>query len=228
MKDNRTELNGKAKFLAGLSSFLEKNKTLLIIILAVIVATIIIVGVIDSVMSKKANEAAAAIEMVQKDYDTWLALADDDEGKTTKKAELTNAIDDFLEGNSSAYATQRALFLKANIIFQGEQWADAAVLFADSAETNKDSYLAPIALMLAASSFENAESYKEALDIYISVYTNYDKIYPDIPRAMLSIGRLHEQTGNKDTAIEAYNELLDKYPGSGWASFARTRIIQLD
>ena len=82
--------------------------------------------------------------------------------------------------------------------------------------------------MLSGSSYENAANYAAALKIYIDVYDNYDKIYPDVPRTMLSIGRLYEQTGDIDSAIEAYNNLLDNYPGSGWASFARTRIIQLD
>ena len=200
MKDNRTELKGKAKFLAGLSNFLVKNKTLLIILLAAIVAAIIIVGVVSSVSDKKINEAAAAIEQVQKDYDAWLALADDDEEKASKTAELTDRIDGLLSGKTSAYATQRALFLKANIIFQSEKWTDAAVLFTESAEANRDSYLAPIAFMLAASSYENAGAFNEALNIYKDVYADYDRIYPDIPRAMLAIGRLLEQTGDKDAA----------------------------
>ncbi|HAK45065.1 MAG TPA: hypothetical protein DCO79_03985 [Spirochaeta sp.] len=228
MTDKRTELSGKDKILAKLTSFLEKNKTMLWIILAILVAAIIVVAVIDSVTSKKANESAQRIESVQKDYEEWLGIEEDDSEKDAEQQILVEELDAVISEYPSSYAAQRALYLKAGINFKNNEWAEAAVLFTESADVNRDSYLAPIALMIAASSYENAGSYQNAIDIYLNIYADYDKVYPDVPRAMLSIGRLQEQLGNKDAAVDAYNELLDTYPGSGWASFARTRIIQLD
>ena len=46
MTDKRTELKGKDKFLAGLTSFLEKNKNFLFIILAVFIVAIVIVAIV--------------------------------------------------------------------------------------------------------------------------------------------------------------------------------------
>ncbi|MDC7225870.1 MAG: tetratricopeptide repeat protein [Spirochaetales bacterium] len=226
MTDKRHELKGKEKFLSQLTSFLEKNKTVLWIILAVIVAAIVIVAVIDSVSDRKANESALRIESVQKDYEEWMRLEEDE--KNEKQQELFDKLDSVTDDYPASYAAQRADYLKGGVYFQNEEWTKAAEFFKASAEVNRNSYLAPIALMLSASSYENAGEYHEALDIYIDVYKNYDKIYPDVPRAMLSIGRLNEQLGDKSAAIDAYNNLLDEYPGSGWASFARTKVIQLD
>lgn len=228
MTDKRTEQNGKDKFLNDFSSFLEKNKTILLIILALVVVAIILVAIIDSSIEKKANKAAVAIESTQKLYDEWSALADDDSAKTEKKTELIAELDSIINEYNDTYAEQRAYYLKGTISYSTNAWADAAEAFSKSAESNRDSYLAPIALMLQAAALENAENYPEALAVYMDIYENYDRIYPDVPRTMLSIGRLYETTGDKDSAIEAYNDLIDKYPSSGWASFARTRIIQID
>lgn len=229
MTDKRTELTGKTKFLANLTSFLEKNKTILWIILALAVAAIIVIAIVDSISEKKENESAQMIESVQKDFDEWIAITDEeDDDKNAKQQTLINELDIIVSDYPGTYAAQRAFFLKAGINFESGEYAEAASMYTESAEVNKDSYLAPISLMLAASSYENAENYQNALDTCIEVYDNYDKMYPDIPRTMLSIGRLNEQLGNEAAAIDAYNELLDTYPGSGWASFARTRIIQLD
>ena len=228
MTDKRTELKGKEKFLAGLTSFLEKNKTILFILLGVIVAAIIVVAVIDSVTDKRANASAERIEAVQKDFDDWMVLEDDDSEKPAKQQALLDELDGVISDYSATYAAQRAFYLKGGIYFQNENWSEAASLYEDSADINTDSYIAPISLMLAASSYENAGEYQKALDIYIRVSDVYKDTFPDVPRAMLSIDRLNEQLGNNDAALEAYNSLLDVYPNSGWSSFARTRIIQLD
>ena len=228
MTDKRTDLKGKDKFLAQLSSFLEKNRKVLYIILGVAVAAIIVTGIVDSVNQRKLNESAVMIEEAQKAYEEWLGLAEDDENKAVKQQELAEQLDVLTADYPSSYAAQRALYLKAGINFQNKEWEEAAVLFADSADVDGDSYLAPISLMLAASSYENAGNWQNALELYERVYTDYDKIYPDVPRAMIAIGRLNEQLGSQEAAVEAYNNLLDTYPGSGWSNFARTRLIQLD
>lgn len=228
MTDRKREQTGKEKFLNNLSSFLEKNRIILFIILAVAVATIAIVAVIDSSMEKKANKAAAAIEEVQNLYDEWSSSADDDSGKAEKKTELVNEIDSIISDYSGTYAEQRAYFLKGNISYSTEAWSESADFYGKAAEVNPESYLAPISLMIQAAALENAENYSAALSIYMNVYENYEKSFPDVPRAMLSIGRLYEKTGDTASAKDSYNELINKYPSSGWSSFARTRLIQLD
>ena len=152
---------------------------------------------------------------------------EDGDDKDAFEAELVAAAETVIADYDATFAAQRAEFILGSISFIDENWSDAAAFFNDSAAHNRDSYLAPIALMRAASALENAESYAEALAVYEDVYASYDKIFPDVPRAMLSVGRLKEQTGDAAGAVESYNELLDKYPGSGWASFARTRLIKI-
>ena len=220
------ELKGKDKFLAGLSNFLEKHRFFLWGILIAAAVIIAAVAVIDSVTESKANEAAVQLEDVQKQYDSWLEAEEAD--KDALEAEIITETERIAAEYESTYAAQRALYMRGNLSFQKEEWADAASFFSSSAAENSESYLAPIALSLAASSYENDGKYSEALDVYRSVYESYDKIFPDIPRVMLSIGRLLEQTGDSEAAADAYNDLLDNYPGSGWASFARTRLIYLE
>ena len=142
MTDKRTELKGKEKFLAGLTSFLEKNKTILFILLGVIVAAIIVVAVIDSVTDKRANASAERIEAVQKDFDDWMVLEDDDSEKPAKQQALLDELDGVISDYSATYAAQRAFYLKGGIYFQNENWAAAAVsLSLILPHINSESYL---------------------------------------------------------------------------------------
>ncbi len=227
MTEKHTELNSKQKFLNSLSNFLEKHKYKLLIILAVIVIALIVASVVDNFSQKKAETAALAIEDVQKEYDEWMNITDETE-KTSAKDAVFDKIDSVISDYPKTYAGQKALFLKANISFSEENWADSAKYFIDSASVNRESYLAPVSLMLAASAYENAENFTEALKTYLDIVENYDGIYPDVPHAMLSAARLYEITGDTESAKTSYNNLVDKYPQSSWASFARTRLIQLD
>jgi len=226
-KNHRNELKGKDKFLAGLSTFLVKNKALLWILLAVAAAVIIAVAVFDSIAEKKANIASESVELIQEKYNKWLSDAEDVD-KEALEAEIIEEADRIAVDYSSTFAAQRAVYIKGNISFINEDWAAASTFFIDAAALNSDSYLAPITLMLAASSLENDGKYSEALNVYSDIYARYDKIFPDIPRVMLSMARLNEQIGDFSSATDSYNLLLDNYPGSGWASFARTRLIQMD
>lgn len=226
VNNHKTELKGKDKFLASLSNFLVKRKVFLLILLAAAAVIIAAVAVIDSVTERKANLAAESVELVQEKYADWLEA--DEADKEALEAEILEKIDAITDQYHSTFAAQRAVYIKGNIEFQKENWTAASENFLESADMNKDSYLAPISMMLAGSAFENGGSYEEALGVYNDIYADYDKIFPDVPRVMLSIGRLNEQTGDEAAAIDAYNELIDNYPGSGWASFARTRLIQIE
>lgn len=223
-----SEISGKEKFLNNLSSFLVKNKTILIVFFAVIVVAIIGIGVVNSITDKKNNQASLLIEELQSDYDDWIEMSDEDEDRDEKKDELLSKIEGIKKDDIPDFAKKRVLFINAEILFTSEEWAEAAELFSESAEILKDSYLSPIGLMLAASSYENNSEYQKALDLYNNVYENYSKTYPETPRAMLAIARLYEQMGNNKEAIEAYNKLIDEFPTSQWSNLARTRIIHLE
>ena len=226
-KSRKHELKGKAKFLAALSSFLEKNKVILLVILAVVAAALIIITVVDTVSSNKANNAAAMAEDVETVYEQWLSTADDDSLKADLESGMLEDLDDIIADYPKTYAAQRAYFIKANISFQNEDWSSAAGSFSDAASVNRESYLAPVSLALAASSYENSDEFQKALDIYMEIDENYRDSYPDGPRVMLSIARLYEQIGDKTAAVDAYNSMIDTFPSSGWTSFARTRLIQI-
>jgi uncharacterized protein YozE (UPF0346 family) len=226
VNNHKTELKGKDKFLSNLSTFLVKNKVILLVLLAAAAAAIVVVAIIDNVSERNANIAAESVELIQDKYTQWLS-AEEDADKTALEAEIIAGADELEADYSSTFAAQRAVYIKGNISFQKEEWTMASELFIESAVHNTDSYLAPISLMLAAAAYENNAEYAKALGVYNDIYDSYDKIFPDIPRVMLSIGRLNEQTEDTTAAIDSYNSIIDNYPGSGWASFARTRLIQM-
>jgi tetratricopeptide (TPR) repeat protein len=226
-KQQRHELKTKEKAIAFISSFLEKNKKFLIILLAVIVAAIIITAVISLVNEKKENIAAEAVEQLQEKYDKWIETEEDSDERATLETDILEKSESIAIEYGSTFAAQRALFIAGNLYFQKKDWTTAAENFIKAGRLKMDSYLAPITMMLAASAYENSENFSEALDLYTEVYGTFGDTYPDAPRALLGEGRLNEELGNRESAVEAYNEMLDKFPNSGWTDFAQTRLIQL-
>ena len=107
-------------------------------------AVIIAIAVIDSIKEKNANKAAVAIEEVQSLFDEWSQLADDDADKAAKETVVTEGLDSVISDYPASYASQRAFYLKGNMSFMKENWAEAAGYFNSAAAQNTESYLAPI------------------------------------------------------------------------------------
>ncbi len=226
---NAKELSGKQKFLNGLSSFLEKNKKLLIILLAVIFVAVIVSAVITNLSEKRNNEAALSVEALQEKYVEWQSFTDEEEAdKTALEQEIIADAETLISEYKGSYAAQKAYFLSGNMKSAAEKYDEAADYYVKSSEVNKKSYLAPVSIMLAAISYENSGNDEKAIGMYQNIAENYSDTYADAPRAILSLGRLYEASGDIDKAVEYYNSLIDEFPSNGWTDFAHTRLIQLN
>jgi tetratricopeptide (TPR) repeat protein len=109
-----------------------------------------------------------------------------------------------------------------------EEYAEAAADYRQLADNHRASHLAPVALYNASAGLEESgdtEAAVEALETLLSRYR--DENAPEVPRALFSLGRIHEQQGEYQTAAEHYRDLVDSYGNSSWTSLARDRIIWL-
>jgi ABC-type cobalt transport system substrate-binding protein len=66
----------KEQFIEGLSSFLQKNRTALLVTLIVIVAAIIIVGVYLEVRESRTEKSTNLMHAIEEDYTAWFNKLD--------------------------------------------------------------------------------------------------------------------------------------------------------
>ncbi len=179
----------------------------------------------SEVNRRRAIQSTAAAEDVQDLYDRWSSEASAD-----KKAELEK---DLLEkaGVVAAryprqYGAERALFIRAGVLFDKKQWEDAAKDYQTLAARFPQSYLAPVSLFDAAVSLEEKGDRDAAQALYMKVVSAY-KSSAVVPRAVFDAARIDEEKGAFEEARKKYDSLDADHPQSGWTRLAKNRIIAL-
>lgn len=229
--DKRTQLAN------AVASFIGRYRTVLLVIAGAIVVTLIVLFVALAVRDNRLTTSYTQIEALQDDVAAWVADGgsgtgsdEDDAGDAERAAtgqELIERAEELQASYAGSYAAARSAMLRGQIHEQLEQWAEAGEAYAKVAEVEPESYLAPIGLMLASVSYENAEMADEAVIVLERIVDEYGESSADAPRALFSLGRISETSGDLATAAARYNEVIDRYPSSSWTNFARDRILLL-
>jgi tetratricopeptide (TPR) repeat protein len=129
---------------------------------------------------------------------------------------------------ASGYSGSRAYALIAGIHGDRKEWAEAEQAWREAAKKAGKTYLAPVALFNAASAAEAQGKIPEAITLYGECLAVPDS-FPSAPRAQFAIGRLEEQRGNKEAALDAYRSLRAAWPNDAvWRNLAQSRIISLE
>jgi len=148
-----------------------------------------------------------------------------------KKAELEKAFFDDLDNVAKKWprtiAAQRALLRKSAILSQKKEYAEAEKVALEAYARNKKSYVAPIALEIAAVAAEEAGNTDAALEHYMTLSKDYTIDNPVAPHALFNVGRLQESKKDYKAALESYNKLVGTYGNSEWAMLAKDRVIYL-
>ncbi|TFG60910.1 MAG: tetratricopeptide repeat protein [Spirochaetales bacterium] len=220
------EMTQKEKALNKLASFLQKGRIYFIILLAAIVAVIIFFAVYNEVRKKVIEKSTLLSEAVEKDYSAWLTELDE-EKRTGMETGMFEEIDRIAEKYPNQYAAQRGLFIKGLVYAEKKQWDDALAAFLKVSEKFPSSYLSPVSLNNAAVAAEENKENAKALEIYEKIRKDYEKTFPDLPKIVFSIGRLQEELGKSEEALQSYSDLVDNYAGNSWTNLARNRIIAL-
>jgi tetratricopeptide (TPR) repeat protein len=196
---------------------------------SIIAVVLIVIGLLiyNSLQMKNLEINTQQIESIQEDLENLTNLTDDEKLDSARK-EIEEKLSLLIDGGKKNYAHQRALFIRATMFFQNEDWDKSIEDFKMLAELFSNSYLAPIALINTAIAFEESGKIDEAIEEYNIVVNNYFSVSPEISNVYFSIGRLFEQKSDKSAALVAYNNLLDNFPDSNWTNLARSRIIYLE
>jgi len=178
---------------------------------------------ISDALNKKAT---AALDELYGRYDE-LSLNNDEDFYTEDLEYLLTDLKAFAE-KTKGFAGSKAWSIIGQIYSGRKDWSLAQDAWLSAAKTGNNTYLAPIALFNAAAAAEEQGNLEQAIDLLKQCVAHKFE-FPAAPRAQFSIGRLYETIGDSAAAIEAYRDVLIKWPEMPvWHNLARSRLAILE
>lgn len=208
------------------TQFIQKFRIALLSLLALLV-----IGIIGSIIYEEASKASVAsmtvmVEELDAAHEALSAAKDDAEKKTLNEnlnLLIGKAIGDF----KGTYAAQRALFIKATLLYGDKSYAEAETIFLQSVAALPSSYLAPVASLNAAFAAEDAGNTDKAITYLKEIIGKHEKTSPVYTRALFNLGRINEGKQQWKDAQDSYQKIVDTSPNSNWTKLARDRILYM-
>ena len=219
--------NAEASLNERVSGFLQKNRLFVLIGLGILVLILAGFVITSTVRGKILSNALSTVNGFSSRYEVIKPNIDSGDPEALgKQVVLMGEIDAFLAKNSGL-AAARAYSIRANINADQNQWAEAEEAWTKAASAAGKNYLAPVSLFNAAVAAEEQGKTDTAISLYLKAL-DYGDVFPSAVKAQFSVGRLEESRGNKDAAIEAYRNLLSKWPNDlVWPNLAQNRLLVL-
>lgn len=211
-KTNTEKLNG----------FLEKNKKVLFALLAVVVVAVIAFAVVVSVSSKNAEKTIAAVDEISYVLTKNSSGLEESELSARRDAAL-EAVKPYL--GKSGIGGVRANMFAAELSFSKEDFASALTYWNAAVSKGKKAYTSPLCFYNMGVCAEELGNFAEAAGYYKEAADTDGFILKS--HAMFSLGRVYETLNDKDSALEAYNALVNESPDDTWAKLAKTRVLAL-
>ena len=207
--------------------FISKNRRIIIGLGIAIVLIIVAIGIYTAVSGNIASASSRAMELADQKALQW-SQETDEEKRAEIESSLIAELDSIAQKWPRTLAAQRALLRKAALLSQKKEYAEAEKTALEAYRRNKKSYVAPIALELAAVAAEEAGNTDAALEHYTLITKDYKKDNPAAAHAFFNLGRIKEAKGDYKGAIEAYNQLIASFGDSEWAMLDKNRVIYLN
>lgn len=220
------ELGARERFVNWLTSTLSRYRK--VVMIGGISLIVIVVGIVVffQVQERRLQESIVMVEDAQDLIEEW--EQSEEEERSELESEFLTLLDDVIDGYSNLYPAQRALFLRGQFYMETEQWNEAVEDYRVLSDSFSDSHLALIALSNKATAQEELGDHDQALETYEELSEKRETRNPMRARALFSIGRLLEQTGETSEAVESYEDLVSEYPDSEWTKLARNRILVIE
>jgi tetratricopeptide (TPR) repeat protein len=227
---NKDELTLSDKINERIGDLIQKNRMQLLAALAAIVLVIVAFVVISVVREKTQSNALSKVDALNRRYEAIKESSygeeDLDGSRQIELGIISSELTEF-ENKNSGFAAARAYSINANISMDQKNWETAEEKWLKAAEAAPKSYLAPIAVYNAAVAAEEQGRIEQAI-AYYSRAADYGDSFPAAARAQFSVGRLEESRNNRVSAIEAYRNLLAKWPNEPvWPNLAQNRLLVL-
>jgi outer membrane protein assembly factor BamD (BamD/ComL family) len=140
-----------------------------------------------------------------------------------QRAETAKALEQWFTRFQGSSATDYARFLKADLLYSTSDYAGAAQLYKNLAETGNPPVVRPLALSAASAAEEMAGQLPAAQ----ATVQQFLEKYPEhflAASMMMSQARLAELAGDIPNASALYDRYVILYPQSPWTEFAKARL----
>lgn len=213
----------------GLQHWLIENLKTVVAIAGVLVLAGAAWGIVEFLQHRAEEQAAGLYAEAMGAYQTALA-------PERQLRELSPETKETLERAAAAFQKVRdehprtrhaalALFHQANAYASLERFDDAIAGYEQWLATYKGHELAPLVTQRLAYALWAKGKPEEALARFDEVANTPDALNRDL--AYFEKGRVLEQLGKKDQAIEAYIALAKEFSASPWTSEGNARIVAL-
>jgi tetratricopeptide (TPR) repeat protein len=213
-------------FVDNVSDFIGKHKIVFIAAAAAVVAALLFIGIFSIVSNSVANSSARAMEQARDKITAYSAESDAAKKANLEKA-LVGDLDAVVKKWPASFSAQEALFSEASLYASKKDWANSEKAALAAAAKLPKTYLAPLAMELAAVAAEEQSKPDVAMDDYSKLIAQYKADAPNLPHAYFSIARIKEGKSDWKGALADYDKLVSTYPDSDWAKLAKDRQIYL-
>jgi outer membrane protein assembly factor BamD (BamD/ComL family) len=135
---------------------------------------------------------------------------------------VRKALDTWNERFGTTDAATYAKFMKADLLYRTTDYAQAAQVYADLAQSGQPDLLRPLALSAEASCEEMAGHIPQAISLGQSFLDRYPDHFMSGPR-YIDQARLTEITGDAAGAAAIYDRFILLFPQSPWTDLAKAR-----
>jgi len=220
---NKTE---NPKLADKITDFIQRNRRGIFTITGIIVFLFAGFVVYLSVSDYLNKKYIAAVEELSGRYEEAAYRIGDDPFASDIE-ELISDSKDFA-ANKKGLPAGKAWSIAANIYAERKEWPQCEEAWQQAAAAGNKTYLGPIALFNAAAAAQEQGKYEQAIE-YLEKCVGHKFEFPSAPRAQFSIGSLYERLENYPAALDAYREVLIKWPELPvWQQLARSRIAAIE
>ncbi len=118
-------------------------------------------------------------------------------------------------------------FARGDLLRRQRHFPQALQIYQETISRNKEGGIIAETLVRLGDVFTEMGRYEEAIAAYKRVIVDYPQDI-SVDRTIMKVGEVYDRgLKNKQSAVEAYKNLLEKYPNSIYASHARNRVRQL-
>lgn len=165
---------------------------------------------------------AAHVKQVRES--SWAAYYDAQRAVMTNPTDLT-PLDTVTNKYPNTNAAQYAQLLKADILYQAENYAQAADIYQPLLNAKNETLRTVAALSLAATK-QATQDYETSIKLMTTFIEKNPKSFA-LPQAYFTLAMSQELAGKKEQAVETYKQILADYTKSYFGVMAKDRLTDL-
>ena len=209
-----------------LANWFTENVNLIVYASGAILLVLVITLGIVWMKGEKKKAANSALSSAMAMYQTTVAQIKEDSDTGTEKLELAlESLNEVASEYASAPQGQTASLFKANVLYRLGRYQEAAATIEELDARNHELVNDINAFYLLARSYEAMEDFNMAIESY---QVAKGRSLGDMSAVIdIDLARCHELSGDMETAISIYREILSEYPDTIFANRAEKKLATL-